>query len=367
MPRNWEKEDNMKKVFVLISGITFLFICFAVAQNVIDFESNQHDVVADGAYQAATPFFPGVIIRTIDNFSGDLKGWPIVVRAYDNPGVSDSCLVILDPGTVGGFDARYCSSINDTRNYPLPSGYNSLSDTAEPPVTSNNRKQHGFLVRFAYPVKDFSVGFADWGDYFPNSKSGNIKNPGEGWPAYIELIAYDENGGQIDVIQSSNLPNVETLNRDAGYGNDGIISLSLSASGIREVEVRFRGFIDPGVTIDDVTFLSLNIDIKPGSDPNCFNSNNHGVIPIAILGSADFDVTIINPSTVQLDGQEVRIKGKSGNSGSFEDVNDDGFTDLVVQIIDEGAYTVGDSMGIVTAETWSGELIGGQDSICITR
>ena len=39
----------------------------------------------------------------------------------------------------------------------------------------------------------------------------------------------------------------------------------------------------------------------------------------------------------------------------------------VVQVIDEGAYSVGDSIGIITAETWSGEIIGGEDSICITQ
>jgi hypothetical protein len=41
--------------------------------------------------------------------------------------------------------------------------------------------------------------------------------------------------------------------------------------------------------------------------------------------------------------------------------------DLVVQILDDGAYEVGDSIGIVTAETWEGEFIEGRDSICITQ
>jgi hypothetical protein len=31
----------------------------------------------------------------------------------------------------------------------------------------------------------------------------------------------------------------------------------------------------------------VGIDIKPGSDPNCFNINGHGVIPVAILGSSE--------------------------------------------------------------------------------
>ena len=40
------------------------------------------------------------------------------------------------------------------------------------------------------------------------------------------------------------------------------------------------------------------IDIKPGSDPNCININGHGVIPVAILGSEDFDVSLVDPDTL---------------------------------------------------------------------
>ncbi len=359
MPRNWEKEDNMKKVFVLISGITFLFICFAVAQNVADFESSQHDVVANGAYQAATPFFPGVIIETIDS-SGNITGWPIVVRAYNNGG---TCITLPNPGTVGGFDSVWCSGLrNDTRNYPVNSGYNSLSDTAEPPV-DGPRRQDGFLISFDYPVRDISVGFADWGDYFPNSDKI------ETFPSYIKLIAYDGNGTSVATVEGPHLNEVDST-RDAARSN-GKINLGLIASNIREVEVRFMGKIDPGVTIDDITFTGeLNVDIKPGSDPNCFNSNSHGVIPVAILGSEDFDVSIIDPFSVSLDGQGVRVKGKSGNAGSLEDVNGDLFADLVIQIENDGSYSVGDSIGIITATSydWYGNITFiGQDSICITQ
>ena len=40
--------------------------------------------------------------------------------------------------------------------------------------------------------------------------------------------------------------------------------------------------------------IAVQIDIKPGSDPNCFNLNGNGVIPVAILGSADFDATEVD-------------------------------------------------------------------------
>jgi hypothetical protein len=111
--------------------------------------------------------------------------------------------------------------------------------------------------------------------------------------------------------------------------------------------------------------IEVDIDIKPGSDPNCFNSNSHGVIPAAILGSADFDASTVDPFTVSLDGAGVRVKGKSGNAGSLEDVNGDGFQDLVVQIIDEGDYTSGDTTAILEGYTYDGLPIVGTDTICI--
>jgi hypothetical protein len=128
----------------------------------------------------------------------------------------------------------------------------------------------------------------------------------------------------------------------------------------------FKGKIDPGVTIDDITFKGeMDVDIKPGSFPNCFNSNEHGVIPVAILGSEDFDVSEIDPFTVTLDGQGVRVKGKSGNAGAIEDVNGDGFFDLVLQLVDDGVYSIGDTIGTISAYTYSGVYFEGQDSICI--
>ena len=115
------------------------------------------------------------------------------------------------------------------------------------------------------------------------------------------------------------------------------------------------------------TVIQVDIDIKPGSDPNCFNSNDHGVIPVAILGSAGFDASTVDPFSVELDGQEVRVKGKSGNAGSLEDVNNDGFSDLVVQIIDNAAYEPGDTIGTVTGVTFGGMPFEGTDSVCITQ
>ena len=50
--------------------------------------------------------------------------------------------------------------------------------------------------------------------------------------------------------------------------------------------------------------INVYLDIKPTSCPNPFNMNANGVLPVAILGTADFDVEDINASTILLEGVE---------------------------------------------------------------
>lgn len=48
--------------------------------------------------------------------------------------------------------------------------------------------------------------------------------------------------------------------------------------------------------------INVEVDIKPQSCPNPLNTKSQGILPVAILGTADFDVNDINVSTVQLAG-----------------------------------------------------------------
>jgi hypothetical protein len=48
--------------------------------------------------------------------------------------------------------------------------------------------------------------------------------------------------------------------------------------------------------------VEVEIDIKPGSCPNPLNVNSKGVLPVAILGTEDFDVSDIDVATVSLAG-----------------------------------------------------------------
>ncbi len=93
-----------------------------------------------------------------------------------------------------------------------------------------------------------------------------------------------------------------------------------------------------------LTALPVAIDIKPGAYPNSLNIDGHGVIPVAVLGSEDFDVTQIDIATLDFAGLEVKTNRFGKVQCSFEDVSGDftypegapdGYLDLVCQFVDD--------------------------------
>jgi len=113
--------------------------------------------------------------------------------------------------------------------------------------------------------------------------------------------------------------------------------------------------------------IEVVIDIKPTSDPNCINLGSKGVIPVAILSSATFDATQVDPTSVSLAGSSVAVRGKGKSLAHEEDVNGDGLLDLVVQVetdnLDPNAFQ--DGTVCLTGTTYGGEAIQGCDEICI--
>jgi hypothetical protein len=59
---------------------------------------------------------------------------------------------------------------------------------------------------------------------------------------------------------------------------------------------------DQEVTIHVPCVIPVAVDIKPGSCPNAFNRGDKGVLPVAILGSEEVDVTMIDPDSILLEG-----------------------------------------------------------------
>jgi len=129
---------------------------------------------------------------------------------------------------------------------------------------------------------------------------------------------------------------------------------------IDEVRIWNRALEDTEIACN-YSLWNVGIDIKPGSDPNSINLGSHGVVPVAILGSAVFDAITIDPLTVTLSGAGVKTKG---NSGSLEYVNGDGYLDLVVHVCtDQFALIDGATEAVLDAYTYTGLPLTGSDVI----
>ena len=81
------------------------------------------------------------------------------------------------------------------------------------------------------------------------------------------------------------------------------------------------------------------VDIRPGSCPNPVNVKSSGVLPIAILGTADLDVSTIDATSIRLAGVEALRSCLEDVAGPLAEPNEcdcttdgaDGFTDLTLK------------------------------------
>jgi len=109
---------------------------------------------------------------------------------------------------------------------------------------------------------------------------------------------------------------------------------------------------------------NIDIDIRPFSRRNIVVPWSRGLIPVAIVGSADFDAVQVDLASVEF--------GPEGATPFrrliwFRDVNRDGFNDLVVMFrVRETGIACGDTEASLTGRTYSAQLFQGTDSLRTT-
>jgi hypothetical protein len=106
---------------------------------------------------------------------------------------------------------------------------------------------------------------------------------------------------------------------------------------------------------------TVTVDIKPGTTRNVIDPTAHGVIPVAILSTDDFDATTVDALTVRFgpDGA-AEIHGRT----HLSDANADGRRDLVLHFATAATgIAAGDTSASLTGATLDGEAIAGSDTI----
>lgn len=221
------------------------------------------------------------------------------------------------------------------------------------------------------------------------SFSSNIYSDYIGWPREVFLTHLTGDGvngivetgiepGKLRLVRQSGVLTGYSFTSDgwvpvhSGYSttNDSAISLSAwSHNGIftgREVKLAFDNFVvNQGQPVCQGK-LMVPIDIKPGSFPNSINLGSNGNVPVAILSTATFDATQVDPATVTLSGAAVNLNGKGTPMFSIQDVNDDGRIDMLIHITTSAlVLNDNDTTAVIEGSMFDGSAIKGSDSVRI--
>jgi hypothetical protein len=313
----------------ILVGVVLLVFAVSLAR------ANTQPVGVDDTYTTTIDTLLNVDAPGVMSNDSDTDGDPLTATLvpYTGPGNG-----ILTFNTDGSFTYQPNSGFvgSDTFDYIIDDGNNGYSgatvtitviETNTPPVADPDGP-------YVWTVGS-SMAFDGSGSYDPDGS----------------IVAYDWDFG--DGNTGTGISPIHT------YATAGTYTVTLTVTDD-------DGLTDTATTTASITDISVvDIDIKPGSYPNSINPNTGGVIPVAILGAADFDATNVDPETVALNGAGARGKGKSGKYGSIEDVNGDGYLDLVVQIENAIEWSPDATEATLTGETFGGIPIEGTDSVNI--
>lgn len=108
--------------------------------------------------------------------------------------------------------------------------------------------------------------------------------------------------------------------------------------------------------------IQVEVDILP----NQIKLGSNAALPVAILGSTDFDPSQVDPATVTLAGALVAVNAKGKYKSSLGDVNGDGRPDLVLHFITaQLSLQPGDTSVLLEGKTRDGIPIAGEDTISV--
>ena len=205
----------------------------------------------------------------------------------------------------------------------------------------------------------------------------------------IDLIDLDDDGvAEHDWFEEVSNHLVSTQNGDGSWPNDPwervgepILSTAWALLALQKAVPR-----------EPANEIAVFVDIKPSSCPNSLNPKSKGVLPVAVLGAGDFDVTMVDPATIQLSLEGFENVSVEPLRWSYEDVatpfdgelcdchefEGDGYLDLTLKFdTSELVQTLnlnkvaGETISLLLTgklkEEYGGSPIEGQDCVRVLR
>ncbi len=343
--------------------------------------NNIHDNLQHGIWLYQDASYTEVYYNNIINNEYGIWAY----AAHNSQIYNNNFINNLGPGNTHGKQAYAATSGNITFNLSDPTGGNYWSDHTSPDVIPPPNGD-GFVDNpYTFPPMPAYYGT----DYLPWAEP-------DGWLAEVQGYKWEDLNGNgkweqgeptlpgvtiyADLSQDDVLDESEpsTVTDDNGWYS---IAGLPTGVGLQISEVvpedymqtfpltpSFWGVnLSPGQVMTDINFgnrvaeIIIQIDIKPGSDPNSINLNSKGVIPVAILTEGSFDAASINATTV--------LFGQTGYEAepvhyAFDDVDDDGDMDIIFHFrTQETGLEAEDTEAILTGQTTDGTKITGTDSV----
>ena len=117
------------------------------------------------------------------------------------------------------------------------------------------------------------------------------------------------------------------------------------------------------VVIEELPFVAVDIDVKPGTEVNPIQLKSKGNIPVAIMSTNIFDATSVIPNSVLFGPNKASIVHKHAHE---EDVDNDGRVDLIMHFrTRETGIICGDTTVSLSGMTFDGQEIRGVDNITV--
>lgn len=201
--------------------------------------------------------------------------------------------------------------------------------------------------------------YVAWGIYAFGGSTVNIY-AGEIGAGYF-IAAFDGESPAVVTVYGSNfavdkVPIVEPLPTQftVNIFNGGVLTGKYENGD--DINLKFFGSVPIYLEAPDPV---VEIDIRPGGNPNTINLKSKGVVPVAVLTTDQFNADTINPATVRFaDAAPIRWK--------LTDVDNDGDDDMLFHFQTQDLnLNQSSTEATLTGRTTDEALINGKDTVRI--